>query len=300
VIGVAVVFAGLTMQRVGQWSSVESLARSSLRHYPNAPNVIFELGLTLGSQGRHEDAQKEFERSLALQENRPQVWTAYALSLVAQSKDAQAVDAWRRALALSPPDLGVLWRGLGDSALRSGQVDEAVRALTRARELLPQDPEIPILLANGMLRLGQGRLAAGRPDEAVDLALRATQAADLPAEGLLLAGLVVHRAGEPEKAEPLFKAAIAKDDGILGKRFRAAIDLDAKNEFAQAADLFREILVVRPDHVPTLFNLGRTLIRAGRPAEAVGYLEAGLDLKPDPGARALLAEAQRQVLRQAP
>ncbi len=295
VVGVGLLFAALTFKRVEEWSSVESLARSSLRHYPDAPNVIFELGLALGNQGRHADAQKEFERSLALQDNRPQVWTAYALSLVAQSKDAQAVEAWRRALSLSPPDLGVLWRGLGDSALRAGEVEEAVRALTRAHELLPQDRDVPMLLANALVRLGQSKLAGGRPDEAVDLALRATRTAELPPDGLMLAGLLVHRAGEPDKARPLFRAAIAGDSGILGKRFRVAVDLDSKEKFAEAADVFREILVVRPDHVPTLFNLGRTLLRGGKPAEAAGYLEAGLELEADAGARALLAEARRQV-----
>lgn len=298
VVIVAVVFCGLTMARVSEWTSVESLALSSLRHYPQAPNVIFELGLAQLAQGRLPEAEATFKRSLDLQDNRPQVWKSFAEALAGQDKHKEAAEAWRRVLAMSPQDLAPLWEGYGYSLLRANQYEEAVRALGRAHELMPKHPETPVLLSNALLHLARQRLATGKPGEAVTFAVRATEVTDLPPDGLMLAGLVVQRAGEPDRARVIFSAAIRKDPGILAKRFKAAVALDGKGEYDKAADMFREILAAKPEDVPTLFNLGRSLLNAGRAAEAIPYFEAGLDLRPDPRARAMLDEARRRVVQQ--
>lgn len=307
---VLVLFAGATTARVGDWRSAETITRAAIAWYPRASDAWFELGLTLGGQGRHAEAAEALARSVQLKDDRAVVWRNYAVALGNLGRHGDAAAAWRRALALSPPDLAPLWKGLGDAELRAakaadaagrdddaaGPAEEAVRALSRAHELAPQDGDIVVSLAQGQLLLAQERLAKGHPDDAVSLAEKAADLGPLPPEGLYLAGLVINRAGEPERARPYFDRALQQDPDLLRKKFDVAVELYQQGRAEQAIGQFREILVVRPDHAPTLFNLGAALIKAGRPAEAIGYLQAGLDITPDPGARALLLEARRRVI----
>ncbi len=292
---VLVLFALGTAARVREWRSAESLTRAALRHYPDAPLIHFELGLALGVQGRHQEAAAAFERSLALRTDRASVWKNYAVALGALGRHQDAAEAWRRCLELSPKDIGALWRGLGMAQLRAGQTSEGIEALGTAFRLMPQDEALGAELARTLVLEGGERLAAGRPDEAARLALRALETNLLPPQGLFQAALLLHRSGEADRAAPYFAQALRQDPDLLRNMHRLAVEFDGKGQHAQAAELFRQILVAQPDHVPTLFNLGHTLLKAGRPAEAIGYFEAGLDLAPDPRARALLEEARRQA-----
>ncbi len=292
---VLLVFLGVTTARVGDWRSAESLARATVKWHPEASDAWFELGVALGGQGRHEEAAEALARSVQLWDKRPMVWRNYAIALFALGRYDDSAAAWRRTLALSPPDLPPLWRGLGEADLRAGNAEEAVRALSRAKELAPQDGDAVVLLAQAELLLAQERLGTGHPDEAVSLAEQAAGLGPLPPEGLYLVGLVINRSGEPEHAKTYFDRALEQDPDLLRKKFDVGVELFQKGRNDLAISQFREILVVRPDHAPTLFNLGAALIKAGRPAEAVSYLQAGLDVIPDPGARALLEEARREA-----
>ena len=76
--------------------------------------------------------------------------------------------AARRALDLNPNSVGVCWMA-GWVILFDGEVDDALVIVERSLRLSPSDPQVPFLLnAIGMCRLMQGR-----PNEALDVALRA-------------------------------------------------------------------------------------------------------------------------------
>jgi predicted Zn-dependent protease len=116
-------------------------------------------------------------------------------------------------------------------------------------------------------------------------------------EGRYACALIASRAGAADEARTWFRVALAADPGIPRRRHDAAIRLEGDERYAEAAVAYREILAADPDHAPTLFNLGRVLLQASRPEEAVPVLERGLAALDDPRARALLQEARRLARR---
>lgn len=290
----AAVFAILTMGRVQQWTSPKELAESSLRWYPQSANVWFELGLAHGGLGDHQSALEAFERSLQTQQNRPQVWREYAVALMHLGRFDESVKAWQRVLKLSPQDLGPLWRGLGNAELAAGQIEGAVRSLGRAHELNSSDEVTALNLSRSLLQLAQRRVAEKRAPEAMDLVERAIAIGALPPEGLYLAGLIATASNEAGRASQLFGQALERDPDLLRKKHAVAIEFDAQGKYLEAAQQYREILAAMPEHVPSRFNLGRSLLLAGRAEEAAYHLRRGLSAREDPGARALLVEAERR------
>ncbi|MDQ7007397.1 MAG: tetratricopeptide repeat protein [Acidobacteriota bacterium] len=296
---VVTVFAVRTTGRVQQWAKVSRLIEASLASYPDSANANFEMGLVLANPGNPqrdlERAVEHFRHSLAIEDRRPQVWTNYARALGELGRWDEAVAARRKAIDLSPGDVEPLWRWLGEAELKTGHLQRAIQAFRRARELNPDQPENPVLLGNALLRFAQAQLAQGRVDRAVDYAREALDLGVLPGEGYFLGALVLSRAGHEEEARKAAERAVAEDPDLLRRRHRKAVRLDEAGRHAQAASLFQEILVATPDHVSTLFNLGRSLVLAGRPAEAIEPLARGLKIRDDAGARRWLDRARREA-----
>lgn len=307
--GIVLVFLVLTMNRVGDWRSVEALARASLRWYPENSRAWYEVGLAHAQRAQELDAKGQAEaaraehaaaaeavrKSLAI-ENRPaQIWRTLALAEKRLGRYGESAKAYREAIRNAPAEIGILYAGLGEAELEDGQFEAALRSLAKARELMPQEPGVAALQARAMVRLAQKRLLEGQAAEALDLAQRGLESGALPAEGIWTAGEVFARAGRVESAAAAFRQAAAKDPNVLRSRFGAAMELDGAGKHEEAAAAFAALLAASPDHVPTLFNLGRSLVLLGRPAEAIPVLERGLALQDDDRARTLLAEAQRQA-----
>ncbi len=297
-IGVLIfVLAAGTVLRVEDWSSGERLAQASLRWYPNASRPWLELGLVQAARGETAAAAASFRRSLAVVPERAYAWQQYATAEMKLGDFQRALAAWRSALDLSPGDLGPLWRGLGTAQLATGRAEEAVRSLQAAHRLMPDDPHTRALLARAQLRLAEDRTEAGRREEGARLAMRAISLGTLDADQLFRAALVLYRAGHRARARELFDEVLADDPQILRRKHELAVALDAQGQHLDAARVFAESLAARPDHAPTLFNLGRCLLLAGRAADAIAPIERGLALRDDETARKMLAEARARARR---
>jgi tetratricopeptide (TPR) repeat protein len=117
----------------------------------------------------------------------------------------------------------------------------------------------------------------------------------LPPDGLFLAGLLASRAGDGAQARDWFDRALAADPGLLARKHDTALRMEREGRLLDAASILREILAADPEHAPTLFNLGRVLLLAGRPAQAVAPLRKGLEIEDDSRARAMLDQALREA-----
>lgn len=305
---VVALLAVATALRVDDWRSNEALARASVAAYPKSAQGWLELGLALGPQGKAREAAAALRTSLETEPRRALVWKNLGVALLDLADEkglpaeqrvtrfGEAATAWRKALELAPPDLGPLWRGLGQAELGARHPDEAVRALSRAHELMPGDENASLFLANALLQLAQKRFSEANAAEALPLAKRALALAKLPAEGYFLCGLLLARGGEPVEAGRAFAQAVEQDPEIVDRRHAQGVALSQAGKHDEAAQMFEQVLAAKPESVSTLFNLGRELILAGRPSEGMVYLRHGLAKRPDNlPARQMLAAAEIQA-----
>jgi tetratricopeptide (TPR) repeat protein len=261
VLVLAALLGGATARRIEDWTSLETLARSAIRAYPDSASAWYELGVALGTQGRHAEAVDALTRSVEINDQSPQHWKDLGVAFFHVGRFEESAGAWRKALALSPQNLAPLWRGLGQASLLAGKLDEAIEALARASDL-------------------------GDAGAAPELA-----------DALLSRGIALVKAKDASGARSSFDRAQTLDPDVVRRRFDRATALDAQGRHAEAADTFRDIHIVLPDSAPVLFNLGRSLFLAGRPAEAIPSLEAGLAIQEDAEARRLLEECRRSARR---
>jgi tetratricopeptide (TPR) repeat protein len=177
--------------RIQDWNSMERLARSSIRGYPNGAKVWNELGISLGERGLHEEAAEAFKRSVALEDDDPSAWKNDATALFNLGRYQESAASWRRVLALSRKDVGVLWKGLGQAELAAGERAAAAEHLEKARTLLPNDGEIAADLSRLSGTAGEETLRA-KYEAAVRLEMQGlhAEAARLPNPGLTRMPLV--------------------------------------------------------------------------------------------------------------
>jgi len=324
---VLVAFGLMTARRVGDWSSMERLTRASLASYPGGSDVLKQLGVALVQEGRFGEAVQPLARAVEINPRDSQAWTVYAAALKATRRFDEASAALRKVIELAPAPPGLILREAGQielaagrapnaviplgqahaampadaqtlyllaqAYLRSGSPEKAVEVLQNGEEAMRTDPgSLGPLLAQAILRVGQGRLEAGFSEDAVTWARRAIDTGELPPAGIFLAGMLASKAGDDDFAAAQFDLALTLDPELLRKKHDAAVQLTEAGSYAMAIAQFEEILTARPDHTPTLFNLGRSLILAGRPDDAVEPLERGLELQEDATARSLLAQAR--------
>jgi putative PEP-CTERM system TPR-repeat lipoprotein len=146
--------------------------------------------------------------------------------------------------------------------------------------------------------LGQARLAAGQPDQAVALMREALRSQASPGFYTTL-GLALQRRGQLDAAIQAYQAALKADpqrtDAALGLA-QALAEGGGTAAPQRAAAVLAEQLKRQPRQAAVRLQLARTLLDAGQPAAAQPVLEEGLKLDPSlHPARLILAESERRL-----
>ena len=98
-------------------------------------------------------------------------------------------------------------------------------------------------------------------------------------------------AGEAEKAEALYRQALAADQNDLLALTNLGIHLARKGDFTRAAELWKRALAINPGLEAPGLNLARVQWKLGQRAEAKQTILDVLSLNPDSEqARSLLRE----------
>ena len=170
----------------------------------------------------------------------------------------------------------------------------------------------PRVYAHFYSNLGVESLTAGQTDVAIDLFEKALRYDPGFTQALVNLGVAQRRSGQPERAEESFQRALAEDPGELsaasnlaslllaqGRRaeaepllervaghlrrnpfhhFRQGLIAGREERWEAALDHLREAVRRRPEEALFHLELGRVLVRVGRPEQARASLERALKL----------------------
>ena len=176
-----------------------------------------------------------------------------------------------RALLEAHPAEGMLWKILSVALLRKGS--DALPALQRAVQLLPQDPETHV-------NLGLALAAAGRRAQAATSFRRALALNPASVEALSHLGATLRDLGEREEAVSVWRKAVALDPGRADSHRNLGNVLFDLRRLDEAEAAFRDALTREPASAQARIGLGATLRMRGRTAEAQEHCRAALALEP--------------------
>lgn len=249
-----------------------------------------QLGMWHQAYGDHELARLAYDHALEHEEE-PR-WIYYRAWVEAQLGTTDAARRGFAAFLEEQPDDAPARVHWGELELEAGDLEAAAALFNEA---LARQPDHARALA------GQGRVALqGRDFEAAETAL--AQALELQPGRSRIAyslGLAYRGLGQRDRAQELMAAGAidnreqrdaSMDDPLLAEV--AALDRGARlhgqrgrrafveGDFAAAIEAARQAVEANPQAPQARLNLGASLLRAGRPDEAVGALEEALRLSP--------------------
>ena len=188
----------------------------------------------LYNEGQYDQALDVLREGLALYPHSVELHVGVGYARLAREEFAWARRAFEEALVLDPEHEDAM-AGLGETLLKFGQRDAALRAMRRLLELGYQD-DIELMLQVSRALFREGLYDDAR--EYVDIALQQTPD---NAEAIALLGYVQHRAGDEEGAVATLRRALQADD-----------------EQGEARIYLANILYDRGDYEAALYHLDRT------------------------------------------
>lgn len=233
------------------WALVVSLLGGCAWLSAETPDSLMKEGQQLYLDKKYDEAIVKFERVIELDSTR---WLAYvylARCYMAKGTWTLAVTDARLAYEAQPGGEDVLptfteaLLGGGAAAIRTGQFTKAIADFSEYISLHPTD-------AHGYLGVGQAYVGAGRYADAV---------------GAFARGFQNDRGGA--LGQELLK-------GLLDGGARALQQGQAKSAVA----LLQEYVQQNPRDAAAYVTLGKALIAAGEPADAMGALGQALRLNP--------------------
>jgi len=169
------------------------------------------------------------------------------------------------------PDSGTLWKIFGVAL--AGQGKEALPALRRAAELLPDDAEAHRNLAAVLHERGQLEEALVSLRRLLEI-----EPHDVPA--LIAAANALCALGRASEALPLYRQALESDPRRLEARNNLGNAYQELGEYAQAVACYGQALEIKPDDPEIHCNLGNAQRRLGRLDEAIACAQRAIALDP--------------------
>jgi tetratricopeptide (TPR) repeat protein len=206
------------------------------------------------------------------------------VALVDQNRLGEA-ERGARALLEVHPGAGILWKILSVTLLRQGK--DALQALHRAAQLMPQDAEAHANLGAALHDQGQWAQAAASLFRA--LAIRPDDAGTLIDAANALKGL-----GRAREAVPLYRRAIELQPRMAEAHNTLGNVLRNLGQHREAASLYARAIELQPASAESHCNLGNALLELGRIDAASESFRRALALQPGhPLAHVSLATALR-------
>ncbi len=208
---------------------------------------------------------------------------------------------------------------MGVTYLEQRNLPAAMRELTKASELDPENPEVEMALGLAYQGRGDGANAEAhlrraidrKPDfadarnnlgivlaerKAWDEAIREFEAAagnvmyTTPERAYFNIGEAYRAKGEPGKAEGAYRRALVANERYAPAYTALSGVLGSQGKWSEAASLLERCVDLLPDYAPGWMELGRSRLRLSRPADALVAFDKALEVSGDPELRRQAAD----------
>jgi tetratricopeptide (TPR) repeat protein len=183
-------------------------------------------------------------------------------------------------ITLAQPQAGLAWKALGVAQRMQGK--DALTALERAAQLLPQDPE-------SHSNLGAALRQTGRLSEAVACYSRALEILPDSAEIWNNLGNALRDLGRCAEAVAAFSRALLLKPGFAKAHNNLGNALQDLGKSDEAIASYRRALALDPGYAEAHLNLGSALRLLNRTAEAQASCQRALEIDPNYTAAFVLA-----------
>ena len=177
-----------------------------------------------------------------------------------------------RLLVEQYPDSGFAWKALGTSLQMQGK--DALPALQKATEFLPDDAEAHCNLGNALKDLGQ-------LDDAVASYRRALEIKPDYAEAHSNLGNALQDLGQLDDAVASYRRALEIKPDFAEAHSNLGNALKDLGQLDDAVASYRRALEIKPDYAEAHSNLGNALQDLGQLDDAVASYRRALEIKPD-------------------
>ena len=177
-----------------------------------------------------------------------------------------------RALLERNPDSGAVWKALGLALHAQGK--EALPALHKAVELMPQDAE-------AHNNLGKARHAVGQFEGAAASFRRALEINPDSAQAHCNLGAALHALCRFDEAAGSYRRALEIKPDYAKAYSNLGAVLDDLGLLEEAVNCYRQALAIEPNYAEAHSNLGNALRELGRLDDAVASHRRALEIKPD-------------------
>ncbi len=229
--------------------------------------------------GQYEQAAQWFQKAAAADPKDYAAEFHLALAQTMLGRNAEAIAGYRKVLELKP-DLYEAELNLGILLLRVKQPEEALSYLEKAASAKPNEFRPRLYVADA--QLAKGEWAKAEESYKAALALNAKSG---PAE--LGLGKAQAQQNRVEEAETHYRKAAELDPSLRTWLLDLAEFDEKAGRKAEAIALYQQF----PESAEAKEHLGQLLVEAGRPADAIPYLEWAVGHSPTAANRLALAQA---------
>lgn len=273
--------------RLGQPDLALDQVQRALKDKPEDPEGNRVLGGILLFTGHPDQAAETLEPLVARHGDDPLAHRLLGLSLLALGRESDARTALRTAVAKDPYDAEA-WFRLAGLELAAKRRASGMALLERC---LVADPNnVAALRALCDLNLGGQNFAAALP-----LALRVIELEPTDPQPLMVAGNLLLRLQQPERAATYFRRAYdSREPAVVLPAAQFLIDYSVGHaQYADVAQYAQRMLTLKPDLVPPRLALVQAYSVRGQWAAAAAAFEPLVRVTPkDPRARLQLLDLQ--------
>ncbi len=294
------------------------LTERALQLDPESPQAHFNLGLLLRNGGDQKGAMQALQRAIQLGpetlEPRRQIVSAY----VTLERWNEAIQQCREIIKRDPKDWNTRYT-LGQTLIRTGNIEEGRKELARAQEirrLHQKHEESEKMLSQGIANFADGKVAealkefksaldlnasplghmylgmalaaSGSPDKGLEELNKSLELDPSNAKAHHNLATVLLQQGQEPNARSEFERALELDPYFPEAHNNLGLILSKTNQTEKACEHFRLASELDPQYLEPIFNLGLALRSMNRTDEALQVFRRAAQVAPD-NARVYLA-----------